>query len=104
VLLSESVQVIVDFVPPVASDLARAEMSVSGVSVNDAACGVPLLQLALWSTATDAPLELSMGLPETGFPFESLVENVARATGFPQPCSTRLVILIAPSSCVLVNV
>jgi hypothetical protein len=45
-----------------------------------------------------------MGLPETGFPFESLIENVAPANRVPAALLDALLILIAPSSCVLVNV
>jgi len=63
-VFEESVQVMVDLVPPGASDVAVAVISVSGVSVNvGGAFGVPLVQLALWSTETVTPLVLSMSYP-----------------------------------------
>jgi hypothetical protein len=55
-VFEESTQAMVDLVPPGASDVAVAVMSASGVSVNaGGAFGVPLVQLALWSTETLTP-------------------------------------------------
>jgi hypothetical protein len=59
-------QVIVDFVPPGASDVALTKRSVSGVSVKvGGAFGVPLVHVALWSTETGTPLpSLSFAYPD----------------------------------------